>query len=223
MTENGFTLRRYFFFCLRLLFRQRRDVALPLFFFLLVSSLFPLAFANHAVPLLAPAALWITLLLSVLLSLDNLFREDVEDGFMEQLMTARQPLGLLVAVKMLAHWIAYILPIFICLPLTGLWYAMPSDTLFVLALSLLLGTPTLLALGGLAAALAAGLKQGGTLLILVTLPLATPVLLFGLTMVDMSQNGLSYAAARDFLAAMAVVSVGVGPLVTAAALRIGMD
>ncbi len=223
MKVNGFSFRRYFFFCLRLLFRQRREVALPLFFFLLVSSLFPLSFANHAVPLLAPAALWITALLSILLSLNNLFREDVEDGFMEQLMVAPQPLGGLVAAKMLAHWVAYILPMFVCLPLLGLWYNMPSDTLFVLSLSLLLGTPTLLVLGALAAALAAGLKQGGTLLILITLPLATPILLFGLTMVDMSQNGLSYAAARDFLAAMAVVSIGIGPLVTAASLRIGMD
>ncbi len=223
MNNGGFTIRRYFFFCLRVLFRQRRDVALPLFFFLLVSSLFPLAFANHAVPLLAPAALWITTLLSVLLSLGNLFREDAEDGFMEQLMTAKQPLPLLVAAKMLAHWVAYILPMFICLPLIGLWYAMPPDTLSVLTLSLLLGTPTLLVLGGLAAALAAGLKQGGTLLILITLPLATPILLFGLTMVDMAQNGLSYAAARDFLAAMAVVSGGIGPMVIAASLRIGLD
>src|ERR1039458_9512535 len=106
------TVQRYFLFCLKLLFRQRREVALPLFFFLMVSSLFPLAFPPKYLPMMAPAALWITALLSILLSLNNLFREDVEDGFLAQLLVSRAPLGLLVAVKLFAHWIAYILPLF---------------------------------------------------------------------------------------------------------------
>ena len=173
--------------------------------------------------MMAPAALWITALLSILLSLNNLFREDVEDGFAEQLIVSSAPLGLLVAVKLFAHWIAYILPLFVAIPLLGLWYNMPSGSLAVLALSLLLGTPSLLALGALAAALSAGLKQGGMLLMLITLPLATPILLFGLSMVDMAAGGRSYAAAQDFLFAMAVVSVSIGPYVVAASLRISME
>ena len=217
------TVRRYFSFCLRLLFRQRREVALPLFFFLVVASLFPLAFPARYLPMLAPTALWITALLSILLSLNNLFRGDVEDGFLEQLLVSPAPLGLLVAVKLLTHWMAYVLPIFATIPLLGLWYNMPSGHMSVLALSLLLGTPSLLALGALAAALSAGLKQGGMLLMLITLPLATPILLFGLSMTDMAVNGLSYAAPRDFLFAMAVVSVSIAPYVVAASLRISMD
>jgi heme exporter protein B len=173
--------------------------------------------------MIATSALWITALLSILLSLNNLFREDVEDGCLEQLLVSPAPLGLLVAVKLLAHWIAYVLPLFVALPLLGLWYNMPTATLSVLALSLLLGTPSLLSLGALAAALSAGLKQGGTLLMLITLPLAIPILLFGLSMVDMAANGLSYAAAQDFLFAMAVVSVSIGPYVVASSLRISME
>jgi heme exporter protein B len=217
------TVQRYFIFCLKLLFRQRREVALPLFFFLMVSSLFPLVFPAKYLSMLAPSALWITALLSILLSLNNLFREDVEDGFVVQLFLSPTPPGLLVAVKLLAHWIGYILPLFAALPLLGLWYNMPIQPLSVLALSLLLGTPSLLVLGALAAALSAGLKQGGTLLMLITLPLAIPVLLFGLSMVDMAASGLSYAAAQDFLFAMAVVSVSIGPTVVAASLRISME
>lgn len=217
------TVQRYFLFCLKLLFRQRREVALPLFFFLMVSSLFPLAFPPKYLPMLAPAAMWITALLSILLSLNNLFREDVEDGFLAQLLVSPAPLSLLMAVKLFAHWLGYILPLFVTLPLLGLWYNVPSDILLVLALSLLLGTPSLLMLGALAAALSAGLKQGGTLLMLITLPLATPILLFGLSMVDMAVNGLSYAAAQDFLFAMAVVSASIGPYIVAASLRISME
>lgn len=217
------TVWGYFLFCLKLLFRQRRDVALPLFFFLIVSGLFPLTLPAKLLPLLAPPALWIMALLSILLSLNNLFREDVEDGFVAQIFLAPVSPSALVAVKLLAHWLAYILPLFVALPLLGLWYNLPAEALSVLTLSLLLGTPSLLALGALAAALSAGLKQGGTLLMLITLPLATPVLLFGLSMTDMAASGLSYAAAGDFLLAMAVVSVSIGPAIIAASLRIGMD
>jgi len=217
------TVRGYLLFCLKLLFRQRREVALPLIFFLIVSSLFPLTLPAKYLPMLAPPALWITALLAILLSLNNLFREDVEDGFVAQIFLSPPAPSLLVAVKLLAHWLGYILPLFIVLPLLGLWYNLPPESLSVLALSLLLGTPTLLALGALAAALSAGLKQGGTLLMLITLPLATPILLFGLSMTDMAASGLSYAAAGDFLFAMAVVSVTIGPAVIATSLRIGMD
>ena len=217
------TVGRYFLFCLKLHFRQRREVALPLFFFLIVASLFPLTLPAKFLPLLAPAVLWITALLAILLSLNNLFREDVEDGFITQIFLSPTSPSLLVVVKLLAHWLAYIVPLFVALPLLGLWYNLPTEALSVLALSLLLGTPTLLALGALAAALSAGLKQGGTLLMLITLPLTIPVLLFGLSMTDMAASGLSYAAAGDFLFAMAVVSVTIGPAVIAASLRISMD
>jgi heme exporter protein B len=217
------TVQRYFLFCLKLLFRQRREVALPLFFFLIIASLFPLVFPEKSLATLAAPALWITALLSILLSLNNLFREDVEDEFLLQLLTSPAPLSLLVAVKLLAHWLAYILPLFIALPLMGLWYNLPAESLSVLAVSLLLGTPTLLMLGALAAALSAGLKQGGTLLMLITLPLAMPILLFVLSMADMAASGLSYAAPGDFLFAMAVVSVSIGPYVIASALRISME
>ena len=167
------TVGRYFLFCLKLHFRQRREVALPLFFFLIVASLFPLTLPAKFLPLLAPAVLWITALLAILLSLNNLFREDVEDGFITQIFLSPTSPSLLVVVKLLAHWLAYIVPLFVALPLLGLWYNLPTEALSVLALSLLLGTPTLLALGALAAALSAGLKQGGTLLMLITQPLTT--------------------------------------------------
>ncbi|MFH1158509.1 MAG: heme exporter protein CcmB [Pseudomonadota bacterium] len=217
------TPSRYFFFCLRLLLRQRREVALPLFFFLLILSLFPMVFPDKDLPALAPAALWITALLSILLSLNNLFREDVEDGFLTQLLLSPAPLGALIAMKLLAHWLAYVLPLFAVLPLLGLWYNVPPEKLPVLAASLALGTPSLLILGAIAAALSAGLKQGGMLLVLMTLPLATPLLLFGLTMADMAANGLSYAAPVCFLLAMAMVSVSLGPWVISSSLRISVS
>ncbi|MCK4945176.1 MAG: heme exporter protein CcmB [Alphaproteobacteria bacterium] len=217
------TPSRYFIFCLRLLLRQRREVALPLFFFLIVLSLFPMVFPAKDLPSLAPAVLWITALLSILLSLNNLFREDVEDGFLTQLLLSPAPLSSLIAMKLLAHWIAYVLPLFIALPLFGLWYRVPTENLLVLASSLALGTPSLLILGAIAAALSAGLKQGGILLMLITLPLATPILLFSLTITDMAANGLSYTAPAYFLLAMAIVSASLGPLVISASLRISIS
>ncbi|MBI3441036.1 MAG: heme exporter protein CcmB [Proteobacteria bacterium] len=214
---------RYFLFCLKLHFRQRREVALPLFFFLMVSSLFPLTFSSQHLPVIAPVTLWISALLAILLSLNNLFREDVEDGFLIQLLLSPAPLSILIAVKLLAHGLAYLLPLFATLPVFALWYNYPWDSFSILALSLALGTPTLLILGAVAAALAAGLKQSGMLLMLITLPLTTPILLFGLSMAEMASNGLPWAAPCDFLLAMAVVSVSVGPWVVASSLKLGVS
>jgi len=203
------TPSRYFIFCLRL--------------FLIVLSLFPMVFPAKDLPALAPAALWITALLSILLSLNNFFREDVEDGFLTQLLLSPAPLSSLIAIKLLAHWLAYILPLFATIPLLGLWYNMPLENLLVLTASLALGTPSLLILGAIAAALSAGLKQSGMMLMLITLPLATPILLFSLTMTDMAANGLSYTAPAYFLLAMAIVSASLGPLVISASLQISIS
>ena len=196
---------------------------MPLFFFLMVSSLFPLTFSPQQLPLLAPTVLWITALLAILLSLNNLFREDVEDGFLAQLLLSPTPLGVLIAVKMLAHGLAYLLPLFAALPIFALWYNYPLENFFVLALSLALGAPVILTMGAIAAALSAGLKQSGMILMLITLPMITPILLFGLSMVDMAASGLSWAAPCDFLLAMAIVSVSIGPWVIASSLKLGVS
>jgi heme exporter protein B len=215
-------ISRYSIFCFKLLFRQRKDIVLPLFFFLMVTSLFPLTLPKGAANEFAAIIIWVMAFLSILLSLNTLFHEDKNDGFLDQMLTSGEGLSSLVAIKIAVHWIGYILPILVSFPLLALWYGLGFEKISMIMYSLLLGTPVILIIGASSAALAVGLKQAGLLLFLTTLPLSIPILLFSLSMVELAVSGLSYAAPQYFLIAMAIFSITLGPLLVAQCLRINV-
>lgn len=210
---------------LLLAFRRRSDVATTLFFFLIVSSLFPLGIGPEAAVLssIAPGVLWVAALLAGMISLSRLFAADFADGSLEQMLIAPQPLALLVLAKISAHWIVCGLPVVLLAPLIGLQYALPNDALVVLVFSLLLGTPALSLIGAIGAALTLGVRGSGLLVALLVLPLYIPVLIFGAGAVAASQHGMSAQAHLSLLAACALLSLVLAPLATAAALRISVE
>ncbi|MDI1362874.1 heme exporter protein CcmB [Methylotenera sp.] len=210
---------------LLLAFRRRSDVATTLFFFLIVSSLFPLGIGPEPTVLssIAPGVLWVAALLAGMLSLTRLFAADFADGSLEQMLLAPQPLTLLVTAKVLAHWLVCGLPVVLLAPLIGLQYALPNDALFVLIISLLLGTPALSLIGAIGAALTLGVRGSGLLVALLVLPLYIPVLIFGAGAVAASQHGMSAQAHLSLLAACSLLALVLAPLATAAALRISVE
>ena len=131
-------------------FRRWSDLISPLVFFVVVASLFPLAISPAADVLrqVGPGVLWVAALLSMLLSMNRLFRDDYEDGSLEQLVLAPQPLVLLVLGKVLAHWLQMVLPLLLLTPAVATAYDLPGEATWVLLLSLLLGTPALSLIGG---------------------------------------------------------------------------
>lgn len=210
---------------LLLAFRRRSDVATTLFFFLIVSSLFPLGIGPEPAVLssIAPGVLWVAALLAGMLSLTRLFAADFTDGSLEQMLLAPQPLTLLVTAKVLAHWLVCGLPVVLLAPLIGLQYALPNDALLVLIFSLLLGTPALSLIGAIGAALTLGVRGSGLLVALLVLPLYIPVLIFGAGAVAASQHGMSAQAHLSLLAACSLLALVLAPLATAAALRISVE
>ena len=210
---------------LLLAFRRRSDVATTLFFFLIVSSLFPLGIGPEPAVLsgIAPGVLWVAALLAGMLSLTRLFSADFADGSLEQMLLAPQPLTLLVTAKVLAHWIVCGLPVVVLAPLIGLQYALPNEALLVLIISLLLGTPALSLIGAIGAALTLGVRGSGLLVALLVLPLYIPVLIFGAGAVAASQHGMSAQAHLSLLAACSILSLVLAPFATAAALRISVE
>lgn len=210
---------------LLLAFRRRSDVATTLFFFLIVSSLFPLGIGPEAAVLssIAPGVLWVAALLAGMISLTRLFAADFADGSLEQMLVAPQPLALLVLAKILAHWIVCGLPVVLLAPLIGLQYALPNESLLVLVWSLLLGTPALSLIGAIGAALTLGVRGSGLLVALLVLPLYIPVLIFGAGAVAASQHGISAQAHLSLLAACSLLALVLAPLATAAALRISAE
>ena len=207
---------------LRIAFRHRAQLALPLLFFVMVVSLFPLAVSPSLEVLrtMAPGIIWVAALLATLLSLDNMFRSDFDDGTLEQFLLSPYPTSALVLAKIIAHWLVTGLPLIIVAPLLGVLTGLPGQTMGVLIASLALGTPVLSLVGAIGVALTIGLKRGGALLSLLVLPLFVPVLIFGANAVGASQSGLEVTGQLYLLGSLLLLSLSLAPLAAAAALRV---
>jgi heme exporter protein B len=210
---------------LRLIWRRRGDALQPALFALLVTSLFPLALGPEARVLapIAPGIVWVAVLLSGLLSLDTLFRSDLDDGSLEQFMLAPQPLSALVFAKVLVHWTTSSLPLVIAAPLLAELLFVPPELRVPLIASLALGTPLLSLIGAVVVALTVGMRRSGMLLALLALPLYVPVLIFGAGSVVAASQGLPYDGALLLLGSGLALALVLAPLATAAALRIALS
>ena len=207
---------------LRLAIRRRNDWLNPPLFFILVVSLFPLGIgpSPQTLALIAPGVIWVAALLATLLSLERLFRDDFDDGSLEQMLLSPHPLPLLVLAKLLAHWLVTGLPLVLISPLLGLLLHLPLSGLLALPLSLLIGTPALTLIGAIGVALTVSLRRGGILLTLLVLPLYVPVLIFGTAAVAASAEGLPNTGQLALLAALLVLTLPLAPLAIAAGLRV---
>ncbi len=210
---------------LLLALRRKSEVLTSLFFFVIVASLFPLGIGPEPALLkkIAPGVLWVAALLSTLLGLPRLFAADHLDGTLEQMALSPSPLALLIAGKILAHWLLCGLPLVLLAPLLGLQFALEGQTLFILSLSLLLGTPLLSLIGAMGAALTLGVRGGGVLLALLVLPLYIPTLIFGAGAVEAQSAGLGVEGHLSLLAALLALAVFFAPWATTAALRIALE
>lgn len=210
---------------LLLAFRRPSDIANPIVFFLIVATMFPLAISPTGAELrdVGPGVLWVTALLASLLGMNSLFRTDFDDGSIEALLVGPAPLPLLVAGKIAAHWVVSGLPLVLLVPLIGVAFALPSEALPTLALALLLATPTIAVLVAIVAALTVGLKGAASIVGLLVLPLASPVLVFGTRATDLVLDGESPGGPLYLLASLAVLTLTLGPLVAAAAVRVAAE
>lgn len=210
---------------LRIAFRRGSEVVNPLWFFLIVITLFPLGIGPEPQQLarIAPGIVWVAALLSSLLALERLFRDDYLDGTLEQLLLSPTPLPVTVMGKVIAHWLVTGLPLILLSPLVAMLLSLDMHSWRAMALTLLLGTPTLSFLGAIGVGLTVGLRRGGVLLSLLVLPLAIPVLIFASAAIDAAGQGLAIGGYLALLGAMLVGSATLAPFATAAALRITLQ
>jgi heme exporter protein B len=206
---------------LRLVWRRPGDVLVVLAFFVVATVLFPLGIGPETSLLarIAAGILWCAALFAALLSLDRLFAADYEDGALDLLLLAPWPLELAALAKCLAHWIVTGLPLALLAPLMGLLFGLSGASLAAVGLTLLVGTPALSLIGGLAAALTLGARRGGALLALLALPLCVPTLIFGAGAVEAVAMGEGFLTHLAILAALALLSLATLPWAIAAALR----
>jgi len=210
---------------LRIALRRSGDSLLPLGFFLVVTTLFPLALDPELSLLrdIAPAALWVGALLSSLLALDLLFRDDGQDGTLEQLALCGQPFAGLLLAKTAVHWLLTGLPLVLVAPLAAIALGAPYGAMPGILAALLLGTVALSLIGAVGAGLTMSLKRNGSLLALLVLPLAVPVLIFGARATALAIAGEPLSAPLYLLGAMVVLAATLLPWALAAAVRIGLE
>jgi heme exporter protein B len=210
---------------LLLAFRRPGEWLQPLAFFVIVTVLFPLSMNPEAALLrqLAPAALWVSLLLASLLALDFLFREDARDGTLEQYALSGQPFTALLLAKTATHWLLTGLPLSLAGPLAAISLGVAPAAVPGIFLALLLGSVSLSLIGSIGAGLTLGVRRGGALLSLLVLPLVMPVLVFGARATAMSIAGDDAAGALYLLAATGALSLTLAPLAAAAAVRISLE
>lgn len=205
--------------------RHRADWLMPIIFFTMIASLFPLAtdIEDSVLSTFAPAVIWVAALLAGLLSLEYVFNDDFENGFLEQLMLMPHNAYLLIVVRIITHWCITGLPFTLLAPLYGYALGIPWTALPEVVISLLLGTPALSAFGTLGAALTVSLRQGGLLLALLVVPFYVPLLIFGANAIDLAMAGLPTAAPFALLGAMLILSLMLLPFAVYGALRVSLD
>ncbi|MEZ8021280.1 heme exporter protein CcmB [Vibrio splendidus] len=206
-------------------FRRQADIFNPLWFFIIVITLFPLSIGPepNLLARIAAGIVWVAALLSALLSLERLFRDDFQDGALEQMMLMPIPLQLVVLSKVIAHWILTGLPLILISPLLAVLLSLDFDTWLSVVLTLLVGTPALSFIGAIGVALTVGLQKGGVLLSLLILPLYIPILIFATSAIDAAALGVAYNGQLAVLGAMLMGAMTLTPFAISAALRVSVN
>jgi heme exporter protein B len=173
---------------------------------------------------IGPAMLWTAALLASLLNLDRLFRDDRDDGSLDLLVMSGVPLELTVLAKCAGAWLATGLPLVIVAPVLGMLLGLEPAALATTTVTLLAGTPALVLIGAVGAALTAGLARGGILVAVLVLPFTIPVLIFGVSAAATAIVGpMPFLPPFLILVALTLFSAVFAPIAAAAALRITLD
>lgn len=221
MTAFGLIVQRE----LKIAFRRQSDMFNPLWFFILVITLFPLGIGANPERLAEVSAgiIWVAALLAAVISSERLFKDDFLDGSLEQMLLMPTPLQWLVLAKVIAHWLLTGLPLLLISPLLAILLSLDWIGFQSVVLTLLLGTPTLSFLGAIGVALTVGLQKGGVLLTLLTLPLYIPVLIFATSAIEMASHGMPIQGQLAILGAMLVGAATLTPFAISAALRVSVQ
>lgn len=210
---------------LTIAFRKPAEILNPLWFFLIVITLFPLLMGPNPELLgkIAGGIAWVAALLSALLSFERLFRDDYLDGSLEQMMLLPVGLPQVALAKVIAHWLLTGLPLILLSPIAAILLSLDAHVWWALVLTLLLGTPILSCLGAIGVALTVGLRRGGTLLSLLILPLFLPVLIFAAAVLEAATLNMGYSGQLAIIGAILAITLTFSPFAIAGALRISLQ
>ncbi len=202
--------------------RTPGDCTTPVVFFVVCTTLFSFAAGADTLVLksIGPGVIWVAALLASMLSLEGLFRNDYEDGTLEQILMTPTPLPLLVLAKLIAHWISAGLPLLLISPILGILMNLDSYSMAILCVTIAISTPAFSLIGAFGAALVITQKKMGMLLSLLTLPLCVPILIFSVSAVLAAAEQLAVGGHLTLLGAFFVFALTLAPFGIAGTLRV---
>ncbi|MBT1450680.1 heme exporter protein CcmB [Glaciecola sp. XM2] len=212
-------------FCKRdiaLAYRQRAELMQPLMFFMMVITLFPLAIgpSPEILQRVSGGVIWVAAILSLLLGMERMFRDDFNDGTLEQYTLSPTPLYMIVLTKVLTHWFIHILPLLLLSPLLALFLNMNMPMYKALIATLVLGTPVISLIGAIGVALTVGLQRSGVLVALLLIPLFIPLLIFATSAIDSASLQLPYSFQLGMMAALLLFALAAAPAAISYSLRV---
>ena len=177
-----------------LYFRNLNNIFLPLIFFFLIISIFPLVLGPDKLLFnnIIPGVIWITVILTTLLSSNNFFRDDYSNGIIEMYLTSNAAVELILLVRIIACWLFTCLPIILFLPLVSILFDISFKNSMVMLITLLVGTPILISIGIFGSALTLGLAKNNILTPIIVIPFYIPVLIFSASAIESVSAGLPY-------------------------------
>ena len=205
-----------------LAYRQRAELMQPLMFFMMVITLFPLAIgpSPEVLQRVSGAVIWVAAILSLLLGMERMFRDDFNDGSLEQYTLSATPLYMIVLVKVLTHWLIHIVPLMLLSPLLALFLNMSVAMYIALLATLLLGTPVISLVGAIGVALTVGLQRSGVLVALLLIPLFIPLLIFATSAIDSASLQLPYGFQLGIMASLGLLTLAGAPAAIAYSLKV---
>ena len=115
------------------------------------------------------------------------------------------------------------IPLLIAVLLSGLIFNLSNNTLWGLFLSLSLGIPSICLIASIANTLTLSLQRGGVMLGILTLPLLTPVVMFGVSATVAANQHLPLSPHLSIMAAFLLLLLGIAPMTCLFGLRISVQ
>ncbi len=210
---------------LKLSIRRSTDVLTGLIFFLLIALIFPLAAGTERdllLKMVGPVML-ISALLASMMSIQNIFKPDYINGYLEQMMITTNSFSALIAVKIMMFWMIFSMPLIVIASFIASTYYVTGFSIFTVVLTLLLSTLSLVNLSAFAASLTLAIRYPGALISLIVIPLSLPIIIFGSKAIEYSILSMDNSGPLYFLTGMMFFTCSLGPLVTASAIKISID
>ena len=210
---------------LKISIRRSTDVLTGLIFFLLIALIFPLAAGTERdllLKMIGPVML-ISALLASMMSIQNIFKPDYINGYLEQMMITTNSFSALIAVKIMMFWMIFSMPLIVIASFIASTYYVTGFSIFTVVLTLLLSTLSLVNLSAFAASLTLAIRYPGALISLIVIPLSLPIIIFGSKAIEYSILSMDNSGPLYFLTGMMFFTCSLGPLVTASAIKISID